>query len=118
MPFSHSNVVLSTFVDVIELKRLDFAHLIAGYDVVYVPVLSRDVTLSCDSSSSWLLILNQNSSIIQFDSNSDEVVTNETFIQVIDGVLYFDSFGVFESGYYTCMPNTPIQSTLYLQSIG
>ena len=82
-------------------------------------MLSRNVTLLCDSSSkNWLLITSQNNSVIQFNSSNYEVITNGTFIKVKDGVICFDSFGVFESGYYTCEPNTPMQSTLYLQSIG
>ena len=104
------------FLDVIELNS---SQLIAGYGIAYIPVLSRNVTLSCDISSiNWLLIINQNNIMVLLDSNNYETIANETLIQVIDGVIYFDSFGFFESGYYTCEPNSPMQSTIYLQSIG
>ena len=113
-------IYIYTFhLDVIKLEQRNSSQLITGYSSLDIPVFSPNVTLSCDSpSSTWLITLNNNSTIM-FNSTDEEMQRiNATTISVARGVITIGIFRSFETGYYTCDPGTTRQTTVYLQSSG
>ncbi|KAI6649706.1 Receptor-type tyrosine-protein phosphatase F isoform X1 [Oopsacas minuta] len=111
------NTISISLNNIIQLTQLYTSQISAGYNSISIPVFSRNITLSCDSSDpAWLLNFTLNNSTIRIDSSDYQCNINGMLIRVYDGVIYFDSFGLFESGYYTCDPETSRQTTVYLQS--
>ena len=104
------------YVDVILVTQMNSSQLITGYSSIQIPLFQPYITISCDSpNNTWLIELSRiNSSYLGYGNQR----VNGTTINVIDGMLTIGSFGVYESGTYTCDPGTTRQTTIYLQSSG
>ena len=106
-------------IDVITLKQKNSSQLIAGYSSVAIPLFHRNVTLSCDSpNATWLIELKDNSTTLINSLEDGKQRINDTTIGLVGGVITIGTFGLYETGNYTCDPGSTRQATVYLQSSG